>query len=362
MARPKKIEGGATTQPVTTDTSSAPNTTPAEGVSTTPEAIAAEPTQLDDTTTVTPAEGAVDTAALPLGGGSTEPTEAPVVPPSRSEDGTNPAPVAAVEEPLPLEVAIQPEQVAPVATSTPIPDGLGPKEMSLEDLDALGIPRPGARLTCASFENGQPVAGTVLRLSEALDVVLVLLDGLGWRWPVPTGRIDGATWVHDSTDHPAPGEVPAFDAEARRPQSEQRLEEPDSERPEVLTVSAADRLRERWAGGLRAFYGKSPEDVTDEEVVTFAARMEGELAPVAAVEAPALPAEAQPRKLSAEQVALGIPEHYIRCRIKGLGSISGHGLTEEGKPHENHVGGSVAYFTTATVKKLADLLTVLDES
>ena len=174
IARPKKNEGGATT-PVTTATSSAPNTTPAEGVSTAPEALVAEPTQLDDTTTVTPAESAVVETSLPLEGGTADPTEAPVVPPSQREDGTN-------------------------------------------------------------------------------------------------------------------------------------------------------------------------------------------LAPIAAVEAPAVPVEAQPRKLSAEQVALGIPEHYIRCRIKGLGSISGHGLTEEGKPHENHVGGSVAYFSIATVKKLADLLTILDES
>jgi len=344
MARPKKIEGGATTQPVTTaDASSAP-ITQAEGAPTAPEAPVVE-----ETTQVTPVDTTL--AALP-----TEAAAEPVVHSSPPVEGTTPDDGTVTEG-----VASAQAEPSPV-TTTPIPDGLGPKEMSLEDLDALGIPRPGARLTCASFENGQPVAGTVLRLSEALDVALVLLDGLGWRWPVPTGRIDGATWVHDPTDHPAPGEVPAFDAEARRPQSEPRLEEPDSERPEVLAVSAADRLRERWAGGLRAFYGKSPEDVTDEEVVTFAARMEGELAPVAAVEAPALPAEAQPRKLSAEQVALGIPEHYIRCRIKGLGSISGHGLTEEGKPHENHVGGSVAYFTTATVKKLADLLTILDES
>lgn len=361
MAKPKKIEGGAST-PVTAATSSAPNTTLAEGVSTAPEALAAEPTHLDDATTVTPAESAVVETAIPLEGGPTEPTEASVVPPSQREDGTNPAPVAAVEESLPLEAATQPEQVAPVTTSTPIPDGLGPKEMSLEDLDALGIPRPGARLTCASFENGQPVAGTVLRLTDELDVALVLLDDLGWCWPVPTGRIEGTAWLHDATDYPKPGEVPAFDAEARRPQSEPRLEEPDSERPEAIAASAADRLRERWAGGLRAFYGKSPEDVTDEEVVTFASRMEGDLAPIAAVEAPALQVEAQPRKLSAEQVLLGIPEHYIRCRIKGLGSISGHGLTEDGKPHENHVGGSVAYFSIATVKKLSDLLTILDES
>ena len=120
MARPKKIEGGATTQPVTTATSSAPNTTPAEGVSTAPEALVAEPTQLDDTTTVTPAESAVVETSLPLEGGTADPAESPVVPPSQREDGTNPAPVAA-------EATTQPEQVALVATSTPIPDGLGPK-------------------------------------------------------------------------------------------------------------------------------------------------------------------------------------------------------------------------------------------
>lgn len=311
MARPKKNEGGAIAPAPAVP--AAPNTTPAEGVSTTPEATVVEPIQADGTTIVTPSDSAVDQAALP----AEVAPEQPVVPPSQREEGTT---ALSTEEPLPV-VARAAEQVELAAT--PIPEGLGPVGMTLEDLDSLGIPRPGARLTCASFENGQPVAGTVLSLSEELDVARVLLDGLGWRWPVPTGRIDGSTWTHDPSDYPPPGKVPAFDADARRAPETPRLEEPDSER--APAVPAAPVVEE---------------------------------APVVAAPAPV---PAQPRKPSAAQVALGIPEHYIRCRINGLGSISGHGLNEEGKPSEQHLGGRIAYFTTATVQKLGHMLDVLED-
>lgn len=344
MARPKKIEGGATTQPVIrADASSAP-ITQAEGAPTAPEAPVVE-----ETTQVTP----VDTTSADL------PTEAavePVVPTSPPVEGTTPDDGTVTEG-----VASAQAEPSPV-TTTPIPDGLGPAEMSLEDLDALGIPRPGTVLTCASFENGEAVTATVLKLSDDLNVALVLIDGLGWRWPVPTGRIEGTTWLHDATDYPPPGKVPAFDAEARRAPTDAPVVEPDSERPALVAVemSAADLLRERYAGALRTFYGKPPAEVTDEQVAAFAAKMDE------AIEPAALPTEVAappPRVATPAMVALGIDTNYVLCRIHGLGSIAGHGLREsDGAPMEFHRGGTRAYFTTATVKKLADLLTVLDES
>lgn len=346
MARPKKNEGAKGAPPAPS------GITTADGVSTTPEAPAT--VVQDETTGGTHPEGVAETAPTDPSALSADPIEQvvaeEVVPGSRGDDGTTIAVVlppasAGIEPVMPLpeasttvEVTPSPGPTPPMATSTadataaepepPLGEKLAPRLPGIpggiepHELTEMGIPLPGAVLTCAAFEDGQPEQGVVTEISPELDVLHVWLRRGRCLWPIPTALIEGTTWTHREDAYPPLGMVSLFDSMFRAPSS------PPSNAPAA------------WL---------------DEEPVPVAA-------PVATLptEPPAAPPAPEPAPPA--RSPFDIPEHYTLCKVLGLGSISGHGIrASDGRHLEHFDGGSLVYFPAATVRKLAELLEVQAE-
>lgn len=363
----KKNEGAS----ATVTTSPAGNTTKDSGVSTALESPVEGATVSNDGPIESneSVERVAENAPVVTDNATGESAEE-AVPVSRRGDGTTEGGDAENEEPASVRIP-----------------GL-PAEVTLDDLRDLGIPAPGTVLTCAVFETGAPVEGVVTKISVELDVVNVWLRGSGWTWPIPVMRIDGATWIHAAEDYPDPTTSESFDRLHRTPTDPPENVPagwlpaapvakavpkalPAEARPVVVQIdekpaaaplvaaapeaTAQDQLRAltadvraRHAEKLAAFFGNAAHEITDHQVVLYMANVLG----VAMPKDPPKPKVRDPL-----HTALGIPDHYTLCEIKGHGSISGHGIrASDGVHREEHAGGTHVYFPDTTVRKLGHML------
>lgn len=334
MARPKKIEGATTASPADG------TTTPDAGASTALASPAPALSSTEATDAGLPTEGVAEIApTLPIASSVEATTEAPVVeltkpsdepaketiaeevvPPSRRGDGTTLATTEGVTLPV--------EETKEYPKGAKLPEEISgvPAGVTLEELAEMGLPLPGKILTCALFETGHTEEGIVVSIHVELDVVNAWLRRSKRMWPIPAARIDGETWTHVNEDYPDPTVSASFD---RLHRSE--AAPPAAVPSEWLIFPEAEALPDLSAQGI---------------VGTF------EIAPMPSDSAASLAAQTK--------ALLGVPDGYTLCKIKGLGSISGHGhRASDGKAMEEHFGGSMAYFSNATVRKLSHLLEIV---
>lgn len=339
MARPKKIEGASAAS------LSDGTTTPDAGASTALASPVPETSSPVEKDAGIATEGVAETApTLPIA--STEATtEAPVV--ELPKPGDEPAKEPLVEEVVPdsrrgdgttlvttegvstLPVEQTEEEVYPKGAKLLDEIPGVPAGVTLEELAEMGLPLPGTILTCALFETGKPEEGIVVSIHVELDVVNVWLRNSKRMWPVPAARIDGAAWTHVNEDYPDPTVSASFD----------RLHRSEAAHP--ANVPAA------WL----IIY-------TDAVISSLSAQGEQ-----VAVELAPLPSSSAASLAAQTKALLGVPEHYMLCKILGLGSISGHGhRASDGKAMEDHAGGSQVYFPAATVRKLGHILEIIEAS
>ena len=120
---------------------------------------------------------------------------------------------------LPPERALLDEATTGAAPRVVVVDEDG-HEITGFDPDAEVSIALGTELACAPFETGELVIGHVRSVGET--GVVLLLQDLGWLWPVKRTRIDlpGGEWKHVVADYPPPGADPVFDEEHRMSDSQ----------------------------------------------------------------------------------------------------------------------------------------------